>query len=100
MKILFALVLLAPILPAVGASAAPAAQTARTQQAGTTIIGDGEAPAGMFITPWQNEQASDIDWPPRILEEPAAVLEPEAARRRMELDAARAAWRRSRLQQH
>lgn len=98
MKLACALALVLPLC-------APAARAATTepplaQEAGTTVLGDGEAPAGMFIAPWQADRPSDIDWPPRILEEPPAALDPQAAQRRMRLDAERAAWRRASLQDH
>ncbi len=47
-------------------SAAAAAQTP-APEAGTTIVGEQESAVGLFLTPWQDERASDLDRPPSRL---------------------------------
>ncbi|MDM4768734.1 hypothetical protein [Solimonas sp. SE-A11] len=36
-------------------------------EAGTTIVGEQESAVGLFLTPWQDERASDVDRPPSRL---------------------------------
>ncbi len=36
-------------------------------EAGTTIVGEQESAVGLFLTPWQDERASNVDRPPSRL---------------------------------
>jgi len=36
-------------------------------EAGTTVVGEQESSVGLFLTPWQDERASDLDRPPSRL---------------------------------
>ena len=56
-----ALALLLSLLPAIALAQAPA------NEAGTTIVGEQESAVGLFLTPWQEERASDLDRPPSRL---------------------------------
>ncbi|AXQ27570.1 hypothetical protein D0B54_02250 [Solimonas sp. K1W22B-7] len=49
------------LLSGVAAAEAPAAES------GTTIVGEQESSVGLFLTPWQDERASDLDRPPSRL---------------------------------
>lgn len=52
---------------------------------GTTVIGDQEAPIGLYIMPWRQSQAQDgLDRPARLLEEALLPLDPEVFRRQVE----------------
>ncbi|HEY1077104.1 MAG TPA: hypothetical protein VGE51_10490 [Fontimonas sp.] len=35
---------------------------------GTTIVGEREAAVGLYLTPWREERASDVDRAPRLYE--------------------------------
>ena len=43
--------------------------------AGTTIIGEKESAIGLYITPWKEEYAGDMDRPPGLLDESPAPLD-------------------------
>lgn len=36
-------------------------------ESGTTIVGEQESAVGLFLTPWQDERASNLDRPPSRL---------------------------------
>jgi hypothetical protein len=69
---------------------------AAAEEAGTTIVGEQESAVGLFLTPWQDERASDLDRPPSRLA-PAA---PEAGAFAASAMAYEAQWayRREQLQ--
>ncbi len=66
-------------------------------EAGTTIVGEREAAVGLYLAPWQDEQASDLDRPPALFDVPAEVLDAERFQRLAEYDEAVGAYRRERL---
>ncbi|WP_029891435.1 hypothetical protein [Polycyclovorans algicola] len=49
---------------------------------GTTIFGDHEQALGLYLMPWKEEAASDIDRPPQLLHLMPALGTPDAARTR------------------
>jgi hypothetical protein len=52
---------------------------------GTTVIGEQEAPIGLYIMPWRQSQAQDgLDRPARLLDEVLLPLDPEVFRRQVE----------------
>ncbi len=57
---------------------AAAAQGQEATGFGTAIIGEQEAAIGLFITPWGEDEASNIDRPPRLFEVPLEPLDPAA----------------------
>ena len=57
-------------------------QKART---GTTVIGEQEAPLGLYIMPWRQSQAqAGLDRPARLLDEALVPLDPEVFKRQVE----------------
>lgn len=48
-------------------SCAPAVAQPAATEAGTTIVGEQESAVGLFLTPWQDERASNLDRPPSRL---------------------------------
>ena len=55
------LALLLCLLPVIAQAQSPA------NEAGTTVVGEQESAVGLFLTPWQDERASDLDRPPSRL---------------------------------
>ena len=101
---------LAAALFALGASAAdettpaerPAVDTAAKKNSsaadgaiGTTIIGEKESAIGLYITPWKEEYAGDMDRPPGLLDESPAPLGARAFHGRVEYYDTVAAYRRA-----
>ena len=66
----------------------PVAPTAAPQVlpgAGTTVVGEREAPIGLYIMPWRQSQAEGgLDRPARLLDEALLPLDPEVFRRQVE----------------
>lgn len=59
-----------------------AVQKART---GTTVIGEQEAPIGLYIMPWRQSQAqAGLDRPARLLDEALLPLDPDVFKRQVE----------------
>ncbi|TJY61155.1 hypothetical protein E4T66_11060 [Sinimarinibacterium sp. CAU 1509] len=87
---LFALALISGWQPA-------AAQDSATAP-GTTIVGEQDTAVGLYLTPWQDETASDVDRPPGLYAPPLAQLDPMEFQRLVDYDDARLAYRRERLQ--
>ncbi len=78
-------------------------QTANAQDTvdtapGTTIIGEQDTAVGLYLTPWQDETASDADRPPGLYTPSLAQLDPQEFQRLVDYDDARLAYRRERLQ--
>jgi hypothetical protein len=68
-----------------GAPAAPAPRSTVPRSSGTTIVGDQEAPIGLYIMPWrQSAAATGLDRPARLLDEALMPLDPEVFRRQVE----------------
>ncbi len=66
-----------PAAPA-SPSETPAVDTMQQKQvgeAGTTIVGERESDVGLYLTPWKEEQADNIDPPPSLLDEPPQPLD-------------------------
>lgn len=74
-----------------------AAQAQEADTDGTTIVGEREAAVGLYLAPWQDEHASDLDRPPALLDAPAQALDPERFQRLADYDEAIGAYRRERL---
>ena len=57
-------------------------QKART---GTTVIGEQEAPIGLYIMPWRQSQSqAGLDRPARLLDEALLPLDPDVFKRQVE----------------
>ena len=66
--------------------AAPGPAAANQQQAetGTTVVGDKEAPIGLFITPWKDEYAEHgLDRPARFVDVDTLPIDPDTFQRRI-----------------
>ena len=54
-------------------------------RSGTTVIGDVEAPIGLYIMPWRQSQAqAGLDRPARLLDEELLPLDPDVFKRQVE----------------
>lgn len=71
---------------------------AESPEAGTTIVGEQEAAVGLYLMPWQDEHASDIDRPPSRLDPAAGTLDAEGYRRRSAMAETLLSYRREQLQ--
>jgi len=61
-----------------GPSETPAVDTMQQKQGGeggTTIVGEQESDVGLYLTPWKEEHADNIDPPPSLLDEPPRPLD-------------------------
>jgi hypothetical protein len=65
---------------------------------GTEIIGDQDSAVGLFLTPWKNETAADIDRAPGLFDAKSGPVDPKVFAQKIENDDALAAYRRSRTQ--
>lgn len=77
--------------------AAVAAATEGGEPAGTTIVGEREAAVGLYLAPWQDEQASDLDRPPGRYDVPLQALDPQRFGLQADYDEAIRDYRRERL---
>ena len=77
-----------PARPARPSADTPIEPTAAPQSlpgAGTTVVGEREAPIGLYIMPWRQSQAeAGLDKPARLLDEQLLPLDPEVFRRQVE----------------
>jgi len=92
-------VLIAGMLIAVQASAAPNSESASAQAApeiGTNIVGERDTAVGLYLVPWREEQASDMDRPPRLYDVPLQMLDADAFSARVQTQEGIAAYRRAR----
>lgn len=64
------------------------------------IYGSQEQASGLFLMPWQSAQASDVDRPPSLLNEPPQRWEAQEFERYIEWHQAHQAYRRWRLQRN
>ena len=65
---------------------------------GTTIIGDHDSAVGLYLTPWKNEYAADMDRPPSLYDEGLKPIDRRAFHRQVQYDQGNAAWRRAHFQ--
>ncbi len=80
-------------------AAASAAEPPRAQAApeiGTNIVGERDTAVGLYLVPWREESASDMDRPPRLYDVPLEPLDAEAFAARVQTQESIAAYRRSR----
>lgn len=64
---------------------------------GTTIIGEQEAAVGLYLTPWREELASDVDRAPRLYEASGEAVEAAALQRQVDVRESMDAYWRLRL---
>jgi multidrug efflux pump subunit AcrA (membrane-fusion protein) len=93
MRRVLAGLLLAVMQPALAAQTG----TDSASAAGTTIIGEREAAIGLYLAPWQDEHASDLDRPPGLYDVPLQTLDVQRFRRQADYDEAIRDYRRERL---
>jgi len=100
-RLLLLLLCLAPAVQAAKPAAPPenpAVDTMKAEpEAGTTVIGEVESDQGLYLTPWKEEHADNIDPPPGLLDVPPQPVNPRAAARRVRDAATLNAWRREQL---
>lgn len=85
--------LLALLLAAASVAAGDAPQAAP----GTTIIGERESAIGLYLAPWQDEPAGDLDRPPALFDLPAAPVDADDLARIVQYRDQIEAYRRERL---
>ncbi len=93
---------LAPAAVAAKPPAAPAENPAvdtmkNAPDPGTTVVGEAESHQGLYLTPWKEEHADNIDPPPSLLDVPPSPVEPHAFARRVRDAASIDAYRREQL---
>lgn len=67
---------------------------------GMTVHGDTAAAVGLYLMPWSNERASDIDRPPRLLSENFEAVDPVKFKLKSEWHQARRDYKIWRLQRN
>lgn len=75
-----------PISVAPPETMAPASSASAAQggEAGTTVVGDKEAPIGLYITPWKDGYAEHgLDRPARFVDVDTAPIDPDTFQRRI-----------------
>jgi len=68
-------------VPAPTKPAAKSAAPADEGVLGTTIVGDREAPIGLYLTPWKNEHPDGSERPAQFLKEELGPIDPPAFKR-------------------
>ena len=101
-RLLIFLLCLAPAAYAAKPVAAPNENpTVDTMKAapdpGTTVIGDADSNQGLYLTPWKEEHADNIDPPPGLLDVQPRPLNPRAFARQVRDAATVNAYRREQL---
>lgn len=75
--------------PRTPGTATPRTPSEISPSEGTTVVGEKEAPIGLYIMPWRQSQAeSGLDRPARLLDEQLMPLDPEVFRRQVEYNRA------------
>lgn len=74
-----------------------AEQALTSSEVGTRIFGETEQATGLYLVPWENSRASDIDRPPSLLDAPMVGLNVEEFERYAQWVKARKAYRLWRL---
>lgn len=64
----------------------------------TVIVADREAAVGLYLLPWKEEAASDMDHPPQYYQPPLAAPDLQQLRLQVQDEQANAAYRRVRLE--
>ncbi|CAA0094794.1 Uncharacterised protein [Zhongshania aliphaticivorans] len=67
---------------------------------GMTVHGDVAAAVGLYLMPWKNEELSDVDRPPRLLDENIAVIDAEEFIHQAEWEQAKRDYQLWRLQRN
>lgn len=78
------------------AYAAPDIEPAAAPEIGTNIVGERDTAVGLYLVPWREESASDMDRPPRLYDVPLQPLDADAFAARVHTQETIAAYRRSR----
>jgi len=73
------------VAPPDNATPSPSAATASTGgESGTTVVGDKEAPIGLYITPWKDGYAEHgLDRPARFVDVDTSPIDPDTFQRRI-----------------
>lgn len=80
-----------------GGNSEGSGQQSETEGVGTNIYGEAEQAAGLYLVPWENSQASDVDRPPSLLDAPMTDLNVEEFERYAQWVKERKAYRLWRL---
>jgi hypothetical protein len=107
------LVLLLALLAAQAAAAAPkpkaappgdnpAVDTSKTGEGepGTTIVGERDSDVGLYLTPWKEEHANDLDPPPGLLDQTLEPIDGASFGRNVRESATVTAYRREQMQRN
>lgn len=75
------------------APAVPDDPSVHKAEHGTTVVGEQEAPIGLYITPWRNSAAAGgLDRPARLLDEALMPLDPDEFSRYVNYNRALTQW--------
>ena len=85
------------LIAALLAGGAAAQEETAVPADGTTIVGERESAVGLYLAPWQDEDASDIDRPPALFAPTLEKIDGDAFRRQTQYEDAINAYRRERL---
>ena len=85
------------LVAALLAGGAAAQEESAATADGTTIVGERESAVGLYLAPWQDEDASDIDRPPALFAPTLEKIDGDAFRRQAQYEEAVNAYRRERL---
>jgi hypothetical protein len=92
------ILILASLLLSAAAAAGEDQPASAPAGGGTTIIGDHDSAVGLYLTPWKNEYAADMDRPPSLYDEARTPIDRRAFHRQVQYDQGNAAWRRAQFQ--
>ncbi|MDB5970648.1 MAG: hypothetical protein JWQ90_3098 [Hydrocarboniphaga sp.] len=81
----------APVIAAPGEKPSVDTQAA----AGSNIVGEQESAVGLYLMPWQEETAGDVDRPPALVDEPLKPVDTTQFEGQVRTDASIAAYRRA-----
>jgi hypothetical protein len=86
--------------PAQAPTESPAVNTSQLKldDPGTTIVGERDSDLGLYLTPWKEEHADNIDLPPSLLDEPAQPVDARGFSRQVREAGTIRAYRRELLQ--
>ena len=86
-----------PVAAAAGPVESPAVDTMQQKLSdgpGTTIVGERDSDLGLYLTPWKEEHADNIDPPPSLLDEQPQTVNPRGFARQVRDASTISAYRR------
>ncbi len=96
-NLIVATALMLPLTIAAESKPEAAEAAADLQQMGITVMGDQDAPLGLFLAPWKEETRADVLQAPGVHDQPATALRAEGYARATQYYAVGRAYRSERL---